>query len=115
MASLVASFTSWRKPFEIVSIIGFLLIILYFFIKEPAVGESEPELQKLIKEGIAMFIVPMNGLKLPQNNDPLMILMTLLKGIVTNPWICMIFTLSFFASALQSANTPNWLALIIDI
>lgn len=225
MASLIASFTSWRKPFEFVSIIGFLLIILYFFIREPTVGESEPELQNLIKEGheynysiqfnhlyeiiskrsnillflqaffmnittgtliwlptlyiskiqqqdyspkvsiiaagylfaifqlggltsplfghigdmvqkktykgrailtscvvfaiipfyIAMFIVPMYGLKLPQNNYPLIILMTLLKGIVTNPWICIIFTLSFFASALQSANTPNWLALITDV
>ncbi len=51
MASLIASFTSWRKPFEFVSIIGFLLIILYFFIREPTVGESEPELQNLIKEG----------------------------------------------------------------
>ena len=51
MASLIAPASNWRKPFEIVSIIGFLLIILYIFIKEPALGESEPEFQELIKEG----------------------------------------------------------------
>ncbi|WP_446897001.1 MFS transporter [Clostridium sp. LBM24168] len=225
MASLVAPFTSWRKPFEIVSIIGFLLVILYFFINEPSVGESEPELKKLIKEGyeynyniefshlyeiiskpsnillflqaffmnittgtliwlptlyiskiqqqgyspgtsiiasgylfaifqlggltsplfghigdilqnktykgratltsylifamipfyIAVFILPMNKLELVQNNNPLLILMSLLKEFIINPWISIMFILSFLASALQSANTPNWLALITDV
>ncbi|MCH3963614.1 MAG: MFS transporter [Clostridium sp.] len=225
MASLVAPFTSWRRPFEIVSIIGFLLVILYFFINEPAVGESEPELQRLVKLGykynynikfshlyeiiskpsnvllffqaffmnittgtliwlptlyiakihqqgysfkisiiaagylfaifqlgglvsplfghigdilqnktykgratltsyfilamipfyIAVFMLPMNGLQLPEDSNPLLILVYLLKQIATNPWISTIFIVSFLASALQSANTPNWLALITDV
>ncbi|KZL91737.1 MFS transporter [Clostridium magnum] len=225
MASLIATAANWRKPFEIVSIIGFFLIILYFFIKEPTLGESEPELQELIKEGyeynysiefnhlyeiaskksnillffqgffmnittgsliwlptlyiskiqhqgyssgtatiaagylfalfqiggltssffgylgdvfqrksykgralltsffvfitmpfyIAMFIIPMNNLALPNNNNPSLILISLLKQIVMNPWIAGMFILSFLASASQSANTPNWLALITDV
>lgn len=225
MASLIATATNWRKPFEIVSIIGFFLIILYLFIKEPTLGESEPELRELIKEGyeynyniefnhlyeiaskhsnillffqgffmnittgsliwlptlyiskiqhqgystgtatiaagylfalfqiggltsaffgylgdvfqrknykgralvtsffvfitmpfyVVMFIMPMNNLVLPNNNDPSLILISLLKQIVINPWITGMFVLSFFASAAQSANTPNWLALITDV
>ena len=225
MASLMAPFTSWRKPFEVVSITGFLLIVLYFFIEEPAVGQSEPELKTLIEKGytynyniefkhlysivskrsnillflqaffmnisigtliwlptlyiskiqqqgyslkvsiiaagylfaifqlggltsplfghmgdilqgrtykgravltslfifamipfyLAVFMLPMNNLKLPQNSDPLLILISLLKEIVVNPWIFTTFILSFLASALQSANTPNWLALITDV
>lgn len=225
MASLIAPAASWRKPFEIVSIIGFLLIILYFFVREPNLGESEPELQGLIKEGykynyniklkylydiilrksnillflqaffmnittgtlvwlpalyiskiqnqgysmktaiiasgylfaifqigglmspvfgyigdrfqsktykgralftsffifitmifyIVMFIIPMNKLSLTDSNNPLTILLNLLKEIIINPWMSMIFLFSFFASAAQSANTPNWLALITDV
>lgn len=225
MASLIATATNWRKPFEIVSIIGFFLIILYLFIKEPTLGESEPELRELIKEGyeynyniefnhlyeiaskrsnillffqgffmnittgsliwlptlyiskiqhqgysagtatiaagylfalfqiggltsaffgylgdvfqrknykgralvtsffvfitmpfyVAMFIMPMNNLVLPNNNNPSLILLGLLKQIFINPWIAGMFILSFLASAAQSANTPNWLALITDV
>jgi MFS family permease len=224
MASLVGTAANWRKPFEIVSIIGFFLIVLYFFIKEPTLGESEPELQELIKEGynytfnmefsdfreiiskrsnmflffqgffmnistgsliwlptlyiskiqgqgysnkvaiiasgylyalfqiggltsgyfgylgdrfqrktyrgralltsvfvfitmplyLAMFIIPMNNLALYDNNAT-SILLSILRQIVLNPWMTVMFVLSFIASASQSANTPNWLALITDV
>jgi len=224
MASLIGTATNWRKPFEIVSIVGFFLIILYFFIREPTLGESEPELQELIKEGynytynmefkhfkeilskrsniflffqgffmnistgsliwlptlyiskiqqqgysnkvaiiasgylyalfqiggltsgffgylgdkfqrktykgralltsiavfismplyFAMFMIPMNNLSLSDNNVS-SILISILKQSVTNPWITVMFVLSFFASAAQSTNTPNWLALITDV
>lgn len=225
MASLVSTSSSWRKPFEIVSIIGLLLIILYLFVKEPSLGESDPELMELIKDGhdysynielksilnivikksnvllflqaffyniatgtliwlptlyiskiiqqgydsktaiiaagylyamfqiggltatffgyigdkvqkktyrgrsrlaaffmfitmpfyIIMYSVPMNKLMLPAGDNPLFILFALLKQIFVNPWIGGIFVLSFFACAAQSANTPNWLALITDV
>jgi Arabinose efflux permease len=225
MASLIATATNWRKPFEIVSIIGFFLIILYLFIKEPTLGESEPELQELIKKGyeynyniefnhlyeiaskksnillfcqgffmnittgsliwlptlyiskiqhqgystgtatiaagylfalfqiggltssffgylgdvfqrksyegralltsffvfitmpfyMAMFLLPMNNLSLSDSNSPSLILLSLLKQVIINPWIAGMFILSFLASASQSANTPNWLALITDV
>ena len=224
MASIIGTAVNWRKPFEIVSIIGLFLIILYFFIKEPALGEAEPELQELIKEGydytynmefkhfreiilkhsniflffqgffmnistgsliwlptlyiskiqqqgysnkiaiiaagylyalfqiggltsgffgylgdrfqrktykgrailtsffvfitmplyFAMFITPMNNLSLNDSNVS-SILLSILKQAVTNPWIAVMFALSFLASAAQSANTPNWLALITDV
>lgn len=225
MASLIAAVTNWRRPFEIVSIIGLLLIVLYFFIKEPELGESEPELKELIKKGyeynynielnhlyeiaskssnvllffqgffmnittgsliwlptlyiskiqhehysiktatiaagyifalfqiggltsgffgylgdvfqrknykgraiitslfvfitipfyLAMFILPMNNLSLPHDNNPALIFFSLLKQIAVNPWMTSMFVLSLLASAAQSANTPNWLALITDV
>jgi MFS transporter, Spinster family, sphingosine-1-phosphate transporter len=225
MASLIGSATSWRTPFEIVSIIGCFLTILYLFIKEPTLGEAEPELQELVKSGYQynysiklkdlyeiaskrsnmllfmqgffmnittgsliwlptlyiskiiqqgystttaiiasgylyamfqiggltsayfgylgdvyqrksykgralltslfviitlplyclMFIIPMNHLLLPTNNNPALILLGLLKQIIINPWITATFVLAFMASATQSANTPNWLALITDV
>lgn len=225
MASLIATATNWKKPFEIVSIIGFFLTILYLFIKEPTLGESEPELQELVKEGyeynyniefnhfseiaskhsnillffqgffmnittgsliwlptlyiskiqhqgysariaiiasgylfglfqigglssaffgylgdvsqrktykgralltsffvfitaplyLAMFITPMNNLVLINSNNPYLILISILKQIIINPWMTIMFVLSVLASAAQSANTPNWLALITDV
>ncbi|MBE3571238.1 MAG: MFS transporter, partial [Bacillales bacterium] len=51
MASITATNTSWRWPFEIVGLIGFFLIILYFFVEEPSRGQSDPELKVLIKNG----------------------------------------------------------------
>ena len=225
MASLISTSTNWRRPFEIVSIIGLLLILLYLFVREPNLGESDPELQELIENGhnynynielksignivtkksnvllflqaffyniatgtliwlptlyiskiiqqgysaktaiiaagylyalfqiggltatlfgyigdkvhkksyrnrsrlaaffmfitmpfyIIMYSIPMNNLMLPSGDNALLILFALLKQIFVNPWIGGIFILSFFACAAQSANTPNWLALITDV
>jgi len=64
---------------------------------------------------ILMFSIPMDNLLLPTDNNPIMILIYLLKQIFLNPWMALLFVLSFFASAAQSANTPNWLALITDV
>jgi MFS transporter, Spinster family, sphingosine-1-phosphate transporter len=225
MASLIAPSTSWRTPFRIVSLIGFVLLFLYMFIRDPSLGESEPELKGLIAKGkeynykiewkqvygivskssniwlllqgffmnittgtliwlptlyssklqhigysaqtaiiasgylfalfqtggltssyfgylgdlfqrktykgrayltalvvfIAipaytfMFIQPFSNLLLPVNNNPVSILLYLLKSIVLNPSMTIMFVLAFFASAGQSGNTPNWLALITDV
>jgi MFS family permease len=225
MASLIATRTSWRTPFEIVGFIGFFLIILYLFVEEPTRGKAEPELLEAMKKGqsydyvikakhlrmilfkrsnlflflqalfmnisigsliwlptlyiykivqqgygmdtaiiasgylyaifqiggmssvyfghlgdrlqkksfkgrayltaifvfltmplyILMFMVPMTGLSLPEGTNAILIFVQLLKQIVTNPWIALLFVLSLFASAAQSANTPNWLALITDV
>lgn len=51
MASLIATKTSWRVPFEIVGGIGFFLIVLYLFVKEPHRGGAEPELREIIQSG----------------------------------------------------------------
>ncbi|NRD80218.1 MFS transporter [Bacillus sp. BRMEA1] len=225
MASLIATRASWRTPFIIVGFIGFFLIILYLFVKEPKRGEAEPELKEIMESGesynyvidagqiknillkrsnlllflqalflnisigslvwlptfyiykveqqgydmntaiiasgylnaifqiggmtsvyfghlgdrmqkktykgrafltsvfvlltmplyICMFIVPMTGLALPKNQNAILILTKLVEEVILNPWILLIFVLSFFASAAQSANTPNWLALITDV
>lgn len=224
MASIVGASSSWRTPFAIVSVIGVILTFLYIFVREPTLGESDPELKSLISEGkeynyniklsevkeiiskksnllllvqgffmnittgsliwlptlyivkiklqgydnktaiiasgymfavlqlggltsaffgylgdrfqrksykgravltavlvfltmplyIAMFAIPMNNLSLDTSNT-YTILMSLLKEIVLNPWMSAIFVLAFLASAMQSSNTPNWLALITDV
>ena len=62
-----------------------------------------------------MFIIPLNNLWLPDNSNPVSILLYLLKSIVINPWMTVMFVLAFLASAGQSGNTPNWLALITDV
>lgn len=64
---------------------------------------------------IFMFIIPMDNLQLPNDNNALSILVNLIKQMFMNPWMALLFVLSFFASAAQSANTPNWLALITDV
>ncbi|WML43844.1 MFS transporter [Neobacillus sp. PS3-40] len=225
LASLTATNTSWRWPFEIVGFIGFFLIILYLFVEEPSRGQSDPELKGLMNKGqsynyfieakhilpilfkgsnvflffqaffmniatgsliwiptlfifkihqqgysvetamiasgylyavfqiggmtsvyfghlgdkfqrktykgraiftsifvfltmpfyIFMFFIPMDNLVLPTDNNALSILFTLIKQLFMNPWMALLFVLSLFASAAQSANTPNWLALITDV
>lgn len=64
---------------------------------------------------ILMFLLPMDSLKLPPSNEPFLILGSLIKQFVTNPWIFLMFILAVLATAAQSANTPNWLALLTDI
>ena len=225
MASLIAPDTSWRRPFEIVSVIGLFLIVLYLFVKEPGIGSSEPELKGLIEKGhryhysiqrkdlsfiaskpsniwlllqgffmniatgtliwlptmyiskiehqgynthiaivaagylfallqtggltssffgylgdrlqrktyrgralltallvflaaplySGMFLIPLTALKLPDNHNPAVLLISLLKEIVLDPWVTAMFVLAFLATAAQSANTPNWLALITEV
>jgi len=64
---------------------------------------------------ILMFLLPMDNLKLPTSNEPFLILGSLIKQFITNPWIFLMFILAVCATAAQSANTPNWLALLTDI
>lgn len=225
MAPIISTHSTWRRPFIIISVIDFIFIIFYFFIKEPEKGSAEPELKKLHKDGLSynysielnhipkitakksnkwlmlqgffmqitigtliwlptlyaskirteginadsaaiaagyfygllqmgglsssyfgylgdrfqkktyrgralmtggliltavplyilMFLLPMDNLRLPSSNEPYTILISLIKQFVTNPWILLMFILAVCATAAQSANTPNWLALLTDI
>ena len=56
-----------------------------------------------------------NNLSLPNDNNPIFIFISLIQQMFVNPWMLLLFVLSFLASAAQSANTPNWLALITDV
>ncbi|MFT8361612.1 MAG: MFS transporter [Sporolactobacillus sp.] len=225
IAAVVSTLSNWRFPFEILSVIGLLLIFFYFFVEEPKFGNTEPELQKLMAGGkdyhyritlsqvrqmlakrsnlllflqgffmniatgsliwlpalfiakmewlhyskasaiivaaclnglfqiggmfssffghlgdvlqkrsykaralltagfvvatmplyILLFIFPINSLRLPHTVDFVELFFALVQQILFNPWMLMLFIISFFASAAQSANTPNWLALITDV
>lgn len=64
---------------------------------------------------IVMFSIPIHRLVLPKDDNAIAILFQLVEQILLNPWMAAVFLLSLLASAAQSANTPNWLALITDV
>lgn len=64
---------------------------------------------------IIFFVTPMTHLVLPDSDQAIPILLGLIQQMITNPWLLLLFVLAFLASATQSANTPNWLALITDV
>ncbi|RYL94113.1 MFS transporter [Sporolactobacillus sp. THM19-2] len=225
IASIISTMSSWRLPFEILALIGMLLVVLYFFVDEPKFGSTEPELQAMMKGGqnyayrislgqvmtmlgkrsnlllflqgffmniatgsliwlptlyiskieeigyghktamivaaflfgifqiggtlssffgylgdvlqrrsykaralltaalvlltmplyILLFIYPIDQLSLPDTTNSLQLFVSLIGQLLFNPWILLLFLISFLASAAQSANTPNWLALITDV
>ncbi|RYM04661.1 MFS transporter [Sporolactobacillus sp. THM7-7] len=225
LASIIATLADWRLPFEVLGLIGLILVVFYFFVEEPTFGNAEPELQALIQGGkdyhyritwnqiammlakrsnlllflqgffmniatgsliwlptlfiskieaigygtkeamvtaaflygifqiggitssffgylgdvlqrksykaralitaslvfvtmplyILLFIFPIDQLSLPETANSVTLFFSLLSELFTNPWILTLFIISFFASAAQSANTPNWLALITDV
>ncbi|MDN3955116.1 MFS transporter [Sporolactobacillus laevolacticus] len=225
IAAIISTMSNWRIPFEILAIIGMLLIVFYFFVEEPRFGNAEPELQKLMDRGmdysyrigigqimdmigkrsnlllflqgffmniatgsliwlptlyiskieqlgygtkiavivaaflfgifqiggtfssffgylgdvfqrksykaralitavfvfltmplyILLFIFPIDQLSLPNTTNSVTLFISLLGDLVSNPWILSLFVISLLASAAQSANTPNWLALITDV
>lgn len=225
IASIVSTLSNWRLPFEVLSLLGMLLVVFYFFVEEPKFGNTEPELRTLIAEGesynyritlnqvalmlrkksnlllflqgffmniatgsliwlptlyiakiealgygpkismivaaflfgifqiggtlssffgylgdvlqrkshkaralitavfvfltmplyILLFIFPIDQLSLPETTNSVTLFFSLLGQLFTNPWMLMLFIISLFASAAQSANTPNWLALITDV
>jgi len=227
MASLITPVAGWRKPFEVIAILGAVFTVLYFFIREPEKGEAEPELKKLRKGNynykyeykieykhlpqiiskesnkwlilqgffmnlttgtliwlptlyiakledkgvpnetsvitagylfallqmgglfstyfghlgdrlqkknyrgrallgaisvlaaiplyIIMYIIPMNGINLPSSVNPIIIFFALVKEILLNPWMLAIYIFAVAATAAQSANSPNYLALITDV
>ncbi|MCO7127192.1 MFS transporter [Sporolactobacillus shoreicorticis] len=225
IASIISTMSNWRFPFEVLAVIGLLLIVFYFFVEEPRFGSMEPELKKLMDRGmsytyriglsqivtmlgkrsnlllflqgffmniatgsliwlptlyisrieelgyetkiamivaaflfgifqiggtlssffgylgdvlqkrsykaralitavfvfltmplyILLFIFPIDQLSLPDTTNSVTLFFSLLRNFVTNPWILSLFVISLLASAAQSANTPNWLALITDV
>jgi hypothetical protein len=62
-----------------------------------------------------MFMAPIKDLSLTNNSNYVAIFFSIIRDIFTNPWMAMMFVLAIGATAAQSANTPNWLALITDV
>lgn len=225
MASVVATMSNWRKPFEIIAAMGLAFTFLYAFMKEPAKGSAEPALKDLIKEGYEynysiqwkhireillkksnvwlmlqglftsitlgtliwlptlytskietagyesgtaiiasgflyallqtgglasvyfgylgdkfqrktyrgrallagitilaalplyslMFVIPMRHIHLPHTSNSILILIHLLKEMILNPWMLLMLILAVGATAAQSSNTPNTLAILTDV
>lgn len=225
MASVVASESNWRRPFEIIAALGLVFTIFYLFIKEPSKGASEPEINELAKEGfeynysidlpqvariiakksnlwlmfqgffinvttgtliwlptlytskiqalgysqstaiiasgylfalfqlgglssmyfgyigdrlqkrndkgrallgaasvftamplyILMFSTPLHSLSIPDHSNAISILGGILQQLLFNPALLGMFLLAVGATAAQSANIPNWLALLTDV
>lgn len=51
IASVATYKNNWRSPFEIIAVLGLLFVVLYFFIKEPQRGATEPELKGMNQNG----------------------------------------------------------------
>jgi MFS family permease len=51
IASVATYKNNWRSPFEIIAILGLVFVVLYFFIKEPQRGATEPELKGITASG----------------------------------------------------------------
>ena len=225
MASLISASYGWRVPFIVLAALGSVLIVLYFFIKEPEKGAAEPELKALTSKGygydytielsqihdivtkksniwliwqgffvnisagtliwlptlyiskitalgyssstaiiasgylysllqaggsmsayfgylgdraqkrnlrgrafltslltfaafplyVSMIIIPIKKLSMPDSGHPTSILSGLFVDLITNPQMILMLILALAASAVQSANSPNWLAMITDV
>lgn len=225
MASIIATGYDWRKPFIVLAIVNFSFTFLYFLIREPQKGASDPELSELVSEGpgynysiefshikeillkksnkwiviqglffnitigtliwlptlyiskieplgyshdtarviagylfallqlgglssmyfgylgdkyqkrthrgrsiltaittlsaaplyVLMFLTPIKNLTIQNNGNYILLFFSIIKEIFTNPWMAAMFLLAVGATAAQSANTPNWLALITDV
>lgn len=64
---------------------------------------------------ILLFVFPIDNLSLPHTTNSAALFISLVAQLFLNPWVLTLFIISLFASAAQSANTPNWLALITDV
>ncbi|MFT8871554.1 MAG: MFS transporter [Sporolactobacillus sp.] len=64
---------------------------------------------------ILLYVFPIHHLRLPATDNFLFLLLGVINQIFTNPWMFGLFLIGLLASAAQSANTPNWLALITDV
>lgn len=64
---------------------------------------------------ILLFIFPMHQLSLPDTTNSVVLFLALIQQLFINPWMLTLLFISLLASAAQSANTPNWLALITDV
>lgn len=64
---------------------------------------------------ILMFVMPLKYLNVTENASSITLLFQTLHQLLLNPWLLAMFIFSVGATAAQSANIPNWLALITDV
>lgn len=64
---------------------------------------------------ILMFAMPLKYLNITDGGNSITLLFEIFHQLLLNPWLLAMFILSIGATAAQSANTPNWLALITDV
>jgi len=64
---------------------------------------------------IMMFSTPLKYLNVTDNGSSVTLLFQVFHQLLLNPWLLTMFILSIGATAAQSANIPNWLALITDV
>jgi len=64
---------------------------------------------------ILMFAIPLKYMNVSDNGNSITLLFQIIHQLLLNPWLFAMFILSIGATAAQSANIPNWLALITDV
>lgn len=62
-----------------------------------------------------LYFIPFRNLALPQGGTFLTLALAVLHAFVSNGWVILAFVVAFTAVTFQSADPPNWAALITDV
>ncbi|MBK7897742.1 MAG: MFS transporter [Anaerolineaceae bacterium] len=62
-----------------------------------------------------LYFIPFRGLALPETADFWELATAVLRTFVTNEWVILAFLVAFTAVTFQSADPPNWAAMITDV
>jgi hypothetical protein len=64
---------------------------------------------------ILLFFIPFKGVIIPAEGNVGQMATAVLLSLVTNGWVALAFLVALVALALNSAEAPNWAALITDV
>ncbi|MEZ4590997.1 MAG: MFS transporter [Chloroflexota bacterium] len=62
-----------------------------------------------------LYFIPFRGLALPETGNFLELATAVLLAFVSNGWVILAFLVAFTAVTFQSADPPNWAAIITDV
>lgn len=62
-----------------------------------------------------LYFIPFRGLALPEAGDILELATAVLLAFISNGWVILAFLVAFTAVTCQSADPPNWAAMITDV
>lgn len=62
-----------------------------------------------------LYFIPFRGLSLPETGDFWELATAVLRTFLTNEWVILAFLVAFTAVTFQSADPPNWAAMITDV
>ena len=64
---------------------------------------------------IWLYFIPFRGISLPETANFATLGLAVLRELVTNGWVILAFVVAFTAVSFQSANPPQWAAMLTDV